>query len=139
MYRLVLDDRREMIMADGQMTYEDWLRGCVHHDGRHGYVTLPCDEVLKIADFIERLRHSQHIQDVASVGCVDRKTENCSEFPNNCETCKHNELVWYSEECDGCSQAHSNYKPQTSRENTRDSRDNHKIAKTGPQVDCPWK
>ena len=56
MYRLVLDDRREMIMADGQMTYEDWLRGCVHHDGRNGYVTLPCDEVLKIADFIEKLR-----------------------------------------------------------------------------------
>ena len=43
-------------MSDGVMTYEDWLRGCVHHDGRHGYVTLPCDEVLKIADFIERLR-----------------------------------------------------------------------------------
>jgi hypothetical protein len=43
-------------MSDGNMTYEDWLRGCVHHDGRHGYVTLPCDEVLKIADFIERLR-----------------------------------------------------------------------------------
>lgn len=43
-------------MSDGVMTYEDWLRGCVHHDGRHGYVTLPCEEVLKIADFIERLR-----------------------------------------------------------------------------------
>ena len=43
-------------MSDGVMTYEDWLRGCVYHDGRHGYVTLPCDEVLKIADFIERLR-----------------------------------------------------------------------------------
>lgn len=49
-------------MSDGTMTYEDWLRGCVHHDGRHGYVTLPCDEVLKIADFIEKLR-------------ADRKTE----------------------------------------------------------------
>ena len=59
-------------MSDGNMTYEDWLRGCVHHDGRHGYVTLPCDEVLKIADFIERLR-------------ADRKTENSSEKPNNCE------------------------------------------------------
>ena len=49
-------------MSDGNMAYEDWLRGCVYHDGRHGYVTLPCDEVLKIADFIERLR-------------ADRKTE----------------------------------------------------------------
>ena len=51
---------------------EDWLRGCVYHDGRHGYVTLPCDEVLKIADFIERLR-------------ANRKTESSSEKPNNCE------------------------------------------------------
>ena len=59
-------------MSDGNMTYEDWLRGCVHHDGRHGYVTLPCDEVLKIADFIERLR-------------ADRKTENSSDIPNNCK------------------------------------------------------
>lgn len=55
-------------MSDGNMTYEDWLRGCVHHDGRHGYVTLPCDEVLKIADFIESLR-------------ADRKTEpTCSKM-----------------------------------------------------------
>ena len=56
-------------MSDGNMTYEDWLRGCVHHDGRHGYVTLPCDEVLKIADFIERLR-------------ADRKDE-----PQTCDDC----------------------------------------------------
>lgn len=73
-------------MSDGVMTYEDWLRGCVHHDGRHGYVTLPCDEVLKIADFIERLR-------------ADRKTEPTTEdspmvepqiSPSDCKTCKHN-------------------------------------------------
>jgi hypothetical protein len=67
-------------MSDGVTTYEDWLRGYVHHDGRHGYVTLPCDEVLKIADFIERLR-------------ADRKTEpNCSEKPNN-STCSKMEQV----------------------------------------------
>ena len=102
-------------MSDGEMTYEDWLRGCVHHDGRHGYVTLPCDEVLKIADFIERLR-------------ADRKTESRSEIPNNCEdvypceTCKHNKLEWFSEVCDGCCGAHSNYEP-----------------KTEPQTDCAWK
>lgn len=86
-------------MSDGNMTYEDWLRGCVHHDGRHGYVTLSCDEVLKIADFIEKLR-------------ADRKTESNSEKPNNCDTCKHNKLEWYSEVCDGCSKAHSNYEPK---------------------------
>ena len=42
---------------------------------------------------------------------ANRKTENCSEIPNNCETCKHNKLEWYSEVCDGCSKAHSNYEP----------------------------
>ena len=39
-----------------KMLMEDWLRGCVHHDGRNGYVTLPCDEVMKIADYIESTR-----------------------------------------------------------------------------------
>lgn len=29
--------------------------------------------------------------------------------------------------------------PKTSRENTRDSRDNHEIAKDEPQTDCAWK
>jgi hypothetical protein len=43
---------------------------------------------------------------------ADRKTENCSEKPNNCDTCKHNKLEWYSEVCDGCSKAHSNYEPK---------------------------
>lgn len=38
------------------MLVEDWLRGCVHHDGRHGEVTLPCDDVLAIADYIESTR-----------------------------------------------------------------------------------
>jgi hypothetical protein len=66
----IQEKAKEQMMSDVYMTYEDWLRGCVHHDGRHGYVNLPCDEVLKIADFIERLR-------------ADRKTENCSVFPNN--------------------------------------------------------
>ena len=84
-------------MSDVVMTYEDWLRGCVHHDGRHGYVTLPCDEVLKIADFIERLR-------------ADRKDES-SDYgkPNNCETCKNWDVVndhWYFVQ--GC-----HYEPRT--------------------------
>ena len=39
-----------------EMLIEDWLRGCVHHDGRHGEVTLPCDKVLEIADYIESTR-----------------------------------------------------------------------------------
>ena len=43
---------------------------------------------------------------------ADRKTKNCSEKLNNCDTCKHNKLEWYSEVCDGCSKAHSNYEPK---------------------------
>lgn len=43
-------------MSDMAMKYEDWLRGCVHHDGRKGNVYLPCDMVLAIADWIEAHR-----------------------------------------------------------------------------------
>lgn len=35
---------------------EDWLRGCVYHDGRHGEVTLPTDKVLEIAEYIQLTR-----------------------------------------------------------------------------------
>ena len=94
-------------MSDGQMTYEDWLRGCVHHDGRHGYVTLPCDEVLKIADFIERLR-------------ADRKTENSSGKPNNCEICKHWDCLINADW--NCTLKECKYEP-----------------KDEPQTDCAWK
>ena len=44
------------VMSDMAMKYEDWLRGCVHHDGRKGNVYLPCDRVLAIADWIEAHR-----------------------------------------------------------------------------------
>lgn len=43
-------------MSDMAMKYEDWLRGCVYHDGRKGNVYLPCDTVLAIADWIESHR-----------------------------------------------------------------------------------
>ena len=84
-------------MSDGKMTYEDWLRGCVHHDGRHGYVTLPCDEVLKIADFIERLR-------------ADRKTEPLT-CDGNCWMKKQNG-EWLCEHC----QRKPKDEPRTERE-----------------------
>ena len=63
---------------------EDWLRGCVYHDGRHGYVTLPIDKVHQIANYIQRTRRS------GMDGLIDlevvRKTEpSNSEMPNNCE------------------------------------------------------
>lgn len=50
------------------MLAEDWLRGCVNHDGRNGYVTLPCDEVLEIADYIESTRNKVEV-----VRCRDCK------------------------------------------------------------------
>lgn len=50
------------------MKYEDWLRGCVHHDGRKGNVYLPCDTVLEIADWIEA-----HKDAVPVVRCKDCK------------------------------------------------------------------
>lgn len=40
------------------MPMEDWLRGCVYHDGRHGEVTLPTKQVLRIANYIQRTRTS---------------------------------------------------------------------------------
>lgn len=69
---------------------EDWLRGCVYHDGRHGEVTLPTDKVLKIANYIQRTRRSVsdglidlNVEPTAEL--VDHKTENSSEKPNNSE------------------------------------------------------
>lgn len=35
---------------------EDWLRGCVYHDGRNGEVTLPTDKVIEIANYIQATR-----------------------------------------------------------------------------------
>lgn len=40
------------------ISMEDWLRGCIYHDGRHGYVTLPIDKVHQIANYIQRTRRS---------------------------------------------------------------------------------
>ena len=72
-----------MIMA---IPMEDWLRGCVYHDGRHGYVTLPIDKVHQIANYIQRTRRSttDGLIDLKVVE-ADRKTESSSEKPNNCE------------------------------------------------------
>ena len=64
---------------------EDWLRGCIYHDGRHGYVTLPIDKVHQIANYIQRTRRSgmDGLIDLEVVE-ADRKTEpSDSEIPNN--------------------------------------------------------
>lgn len=62
-------------MSDMAMKYEDWLRGCVHHDGRKGNVYLPCDMVLAIADWIEAhrdvapVRHGRWDFDMSGAWC----------------------------------------------------------------------
>lgn len=38
---------------------------------------------------------------------------NCSEKPNNCETCKHDSKEWYEDPCGWCCGAHSGYEPKT--------------------------
>ena len=48
-------------MLEETMLMEDWLRGCVYHDGRQGYVTLPTDRVLEVANYIEKSREPKWI------------------------------------------------------------------------------
>ena len=54
---------------------EDWLRGCVYHDGRHGEVILPTDKVLQIANYIQRTRRS------VSDGLIDLEVEPIADTP----------------------------------------------------------
>lgn len=117
-------------MSDGQMTYEDWLRGCVYHDGRHGYVTLPCDEVLKIADFIERLR-------------ADRKAEPQTELVNDSpilvKDLVDDEFNPYDEECMKCKhlKLRCELVPSYCKYEPRDKPQTE--VKVEPEVDCSWK
>jgi len=41
-----------------RISMDEWLRGCVYHDGRNGEVTLPTDKVLEIADYIQHINVS---------------------------------------------------------------------------------
>ena len=54
---------------------EDWLRGCIYHDGRHGYVTLPTDKVHQIANYIQRTRRS------TTDGLIDLNVEPTADTP----------------------------------------------------------
>ncbi len=86
------------VMSDMAMKYEDWLRGCVHHDGRKGNVYLPCDMVLAIADWIEAhrdvapVRHGHWIK-ISPAGIYE-----CSECGKNVMTSDIEAYVW----CHGC-------------------------------------
>ena len=104
---------------------EDWLRGCIYHDGRHGYVTLPTDKVHQIANYIQRTRRS------GADGLIDLEVvephivgkhadaiiidePNSSEKPNNCETCKFGEDKHrYVHICNECGVGINNYEPKT--------------------------
>ena len=83
-------------MSDMAMKYEDWLRGCVHHDGRKGNVYLPCDTVLAIADWIEAHR------DVAPVRHGRWEVIDAEEPRRyGCSECKR--LSWHMENyCPNC-------------------------------------
>ena len=59
-----------------------------------------CDTIIAIADACETI-----------VALADRKTENCSEIPNNCETCRFE--LYCPEMCDGCCEWDSHYEPKT--------------------------
>ena len=66
-----------------RISMEDWLRGCVYHDGRHGEVTLSTDKALEIANYIQLTRTSL-TDGMIELPPYDRKYEpNSSEKPNN--------------------------------------------------------
>ena len=86
-------------MNDMAMKYEDWLRGCVHHDGRKGNVYLPCDTVLAIADWIEA-----PIDAVPVVRCKDCR--HWTEWGSNTGSCSRFALDWIGTDADDfCSMA----------------------------------
>lgn len=47
------------------------------------------------------------------VEIADRKTENSSEIPNNCDTCRFE--LYCPEMCEGCCEWDSHYEPKTER------------------------
>ena len=59
----------------------------------------------------------------------------------DCDTCKHNKLEWYSEVCDGCSKAHSNYEPKDEPQTDEEYINNLPWTEVGngEQTDCAWK
>lgn len=77
------------MMSNMAMKYEDWLRGCVHHDGRKGNVYLPCDMVLAIADWIEAHRDVAPVRHGKYIG---------TEFDGYADGCP----VYYEWKCSEC-------------------------------------
>ena len=82
---------------------------------RHKELCEECYELLAEDNYIPRIE----------------QTENSSGKPNNCDACRHNKLEWYSEVCDGCSKAHSNYEPKDEPQT--------EAIQISPRTDCTWK
>lgn len=102
---------------------EDWLRGCVYHDGRNGEVTLPTDKVLEIANYIQATRTS--ITDISLMDKIERKdiehlvracvmvTEMIQDAPSvvpSGETGKWKITINEDYRCDNCGLITSSYK-----------------------------
>jgi hypothetical protein len=97
-----------------KMLMEDWLRGCVHHDGRKGNVYLPIDKVLQIADYIQRTRTSGkdgflYVPPWERVALTDIV---------RCKECKH----WKDYECH-CESASTDHEGGASYSLDRDAND----------------
>lgn len=70
---------------------------------------------------------------------ADRKTESNSEFPNNCDTCKHNKLEWYSEVCDSCCGNNNHYEPKDEPQTETQMKTQNSNSSFEKQTDCAWK
>ena len=107
---------------------EDWLRGCVYHDGRHGYVTLPIDKVHQIANYIQRTRRSvsDGLIDLA-VEPIAEQTENSLEKPNNSTSSKMEQV----DEPQTCSVNGRPYSVCSSREHFRCTADEPQTEREG--------
>ena len=112
-----------------RISMDDWLRGCVYHDGRNGEVTLSADKVLEIADYIQQTRKSL--------------ADGCIEIPPTIVG-KHADQMIIDEAVADTPQTESHitcYGTCTDKCGAYENGDctlNAKIADT-PQTDCPYR
>ena len=72
----------------------------------------------------KKVNHGEHSEEIVFVvldTLIDEDTEimrfalkdiELIDEPNNCETCRHNKLEWYSEICDSCCGNNNHYEPK---------------------------
>ena len=75
---------------------------------------------------------------------VETATDTADTPQTDCDTCKHDSDQWYSEACDGCSKADSNYEPTTEESSMVAvvkpyTPTNREILDALEKSDCPWK